>query len=152
MEQSRHQAYSRSIPVQKTTPVAYRNFRIVPIYWKEATLESRRSYSDHTHARTRVHTHTQRNTHTHTYTHTHTHTRTYTHTHARTHTHTYTHTHTHTHTHRATHTFLFPTEAMFALKPRTDLYVFIVGGRELQTDGPEKVKLIQVNASASSRR
>ena len=34
------------------------------------------------------------------------------------------------------------------MKPRTDLYVFIVGGRELQTDGPEKVKLIQVNASA----
>ena len=27
------------------------------------------------------------------------------------------------------------------LKPRTDLYVFIFGGREFQTDGPEKAKL-----------
>ena len=28
------------------------------------------------------------------------------------------------------------------LKPRTDLYVFIFGGREFQTDGPEKAKLV----------
>ena len=28
------------------------------------------------------------------------------------------------------------------LKPRTDLYVFIFGEREFQTDGPEKAKLV----------
>ena len=28
------------------------------------------------------------------------------------------------------------------LKPRTDLYVFIFGGREFQTDGPENANLV----------
>ena len=32
--------------------------------------------------------------------------------------------------------------SMRILKPRTDLYVFILGGREFQTDDPEKAKLV----------
>ena len=30
----------------------------------------------------------------------------------------------------------------FILKPRTDLYAFIFGGRESQTDDPEDAKLV----------
>ena len=31
---------------------------------------------------------------------------------------------------------------MFTLKPSTDLYAFIFGGREFQTDDPENAKVI----------
>ena len=35
----------------------------------------------------------------------------------------------------------------FILKPRTDLYVFIFGGREFQTDDPENAKLVLYRSS-----
>ena len=37
------------------------------------------------------------------------------------------------------------------MKPRTDLYVFIFGGREFQTDDPENAKLIIASAGALLR-
>ena len=38
------------------------------------------------------------------------------------------------------------------MKPRTDLYVFIFGGREFQTDDPENVKLILYRSQRERER
>ena len=40
---------------------------------------------------------------------------------------------------------------MFTLKLRTDLYVFIFGGREFQTYDPEKAKLILYRSVRSAQ-
>ena len=39
-------------------------------------------------------------------------------------------------------TILFVSQGQGLTKPRTDVYVFIFGGREFQTDDPENAKLI----------